>query len=52
MAPAKHTAAVIVEGGDVELKEIAVPKPGQNEVLVKVIAAALNPTDCEANFVD
>jgi len=47
MAPSKHTAAIIVEGGgSVELREIDVPRPGVNEVLVKVVAAALNPTDC------
>ncbi|KAJ6629375.1 dehydrogenase [Mycena sp. CBHHK59/15] len=45
MAPAKHLAAVIVEGGNVEVKEVDVPKVGENEVLVKVVAAALNPTD-------
>ena len=51
MAPSKHTAAVIAEGGGVvELKQIDVPKPGDNEVLVRVIAAALNPTDCEPDY--
>ncbi|KAI0028448.1 dehydrogenase [Vararia minispora EC-137] len=46
MSPTKHFAAIIVEGGGaVELEEIDVPKPGKNEVLVKVVAAALNPTD-------
>ncbi|KAI0036673.1 zinc-binding oxidoreductase ToxD [Vararia minispora EC-137] len=46
MAPAKHLAAVIREGGGfVEVKEVDVPKPGENQVLVRVIAASLNPTD-------
>ncbi|KAI0028449.1 dehydrogenase [Vararia minispora EC-137] len=45
MAPARHIAAVIAGGGPVELKEVDVLKPGENEVLVKVVAAALNPTD-------
>ncbi|KZV68034.1 dehydrogenase [Peniophora sp. CONT] len=45
MAPSTHFAAVINRKGDVEVKKIAVPKAGEGEVLVKVVAAALNPTD-------
>lgn len=48
MAPSTHTAAVVTEKGDVEVKKIAVPKVGEGEVLVKVVASALNPTDCES----
>lgn len=47
MPASTHTAAVIVEGGKVELRKIEVPKVGENEVLVNVVAAALNPVDCE-----
>lgn len=32
--------------GGVELKEVDVPLPAPDEVLVKVAAAAQNPTDC------
>lgn len=46
MAPSTHTAAVINEKAEVEVKKIALPKVGEGEVLVKVVAAALNPTDC------
>ncbi|KZV63568.1 dehydrogenase [Peniophora sp. CONT] len=45
MAPSTHTAAVVNEKGNVELKEIPVPEVGEGDVLVKVVAAALNPTD-------
>ncbi|KZV68026.1 GroES-like protein [Peniophora sp. CONT] len=45
MAPSTHTAAVINEKAEVEVKKIAVPRVGEGEVLVKVVAAALNPTD-------
>ncbi|KAH9967149.1 chaperonin 10-like protein [Russula dissimulans] len=45
MASTKQTAVVIQQDGSVALQEIAVPKPGPNEILVKVVAAAQNPTD-------
>ena len=47
MAPAKMKAIVTVGGGNIELKEIDVPRPGPTEALVKIVAAAQNPTDCE-----
>ena len=50
MVPSTHIAAVINEKGDVELKKVAVPKAGENEVLVKVAAAALNPADCACHM--
>jgi NADPH:quinone reductase-like Zn-dependent oxidoreductase len=46
MSSAKQTAAVITANGSVELKQVDMPKPGANEVLVKVAAAALNHIDC------
>lgn len=51
MAPSTHTAAVVTDNGEVEVKKIAVPNVGEGEVLVKVFAAALNPTDCESTVV-
>ncbi|KAI5120956.1 hypothetical protein M0805_001661 [Coniferiporia weirii] len=38
-------AIISVGAGNVELGEIDVPQPGSTEILVKVIAAAQNPTD-------
>lgn len=45
MAPTKQLAVVINAEGGVDLKEVDVPKPGPGEILVKVVAAAQNPTD-------
>jgi NADPH:quinone reductase-like Zn-dependent oxidoreductase len=47
MAPTIQKAIVIQQDGSVALREIAVPKPGPDEILVKIVAAAQNPTDCE-----
>jgi len=33
------------KGTDLEIREIAVPAPDDEEVLVKIIAAAVNPLD-------
>jgi NADPH:quinone reductase-like Zn-dependent oxidoreductase len=46
MAPTVQKAAVIQQDGSVALREVAVPKPGPDEILVKVVAAAQNPADC------
>ena len=47
MAPSKMKAAVTIgEKGRVAVKEIDVPKPGPGELLVKIVASAANPTDC------
>lgn len=46
MASSTMKAAVLASGGRLDLKDIDIPKPGPTEILVKVIAAALNPGDC------
>ena len=46
MAPIVQKAIIVQQDGSVALREIAVPKPGPDEVLVKVVAAAQNPADC------
>ena len=46
MTPALQRAVIIQQDGSVALREIAVPKPGPDDILVKVVAAAQNPTDC------
>ena len=51
MAPSTYSASIITESGDLELKKVPLPKPGENEALVKVVAAALNPTDCKSYVV-
>ncbi|KAI0292281.1 chaperonin 10-like protein [Russula brevipes] len=45
MAPTIQKAIVVQQDGSVALREIAVPKPGPDEILVKIVAAAQNPTD-------
>lgn len=50
MAPTKQLAVVINAEGGVDLKEVDVPKPGSGEILVKVVAAAQNPTDWSVPF--
>ncbi|KAH9032324.1 zinc-binding oxidoreductase ToxD [Lactarius hengduanensis] len=45
MAPALQRAIVVQQDGSVALREIPVPKPGPDDILVKVVAAAQNPTD-------
>jgi NADPH:quinone reductase-like Zn-dependent oxidoreductase len=49
-----QTQLAIVVGSDItsySLKSIDVPKPEADEILVKIHAAAQNPTDCETNAV-
>ena len=46
MAPTVQKAVVIQQDGSVALREIPVPKPGPDEILVKVVAVAQNPADC------
>lgn len=39
--------AIVTTGdGNCELRDVQVPKPGPKEILVKVYAAAQNPSDC------
>jgi hypothetical protein len=47
MVPTVQKAVVIQQDGSVALREVAVPKPGPDEILVKVVAAAQNPADGE-----
>ena len=42
--------AIVVTGNGIVLRDAAVPKPGPDDILVKVAAAAQNPTDCERSF--
>ena len=46
MAPTKQKAVVITENGPT-LCLADVPKPGPGQILVEVVAAAQNPTDCQ-----
>jgi NADPH:quinone reductase-like Zn-dependent oxidoreductase len=46
MAPTKQKAVVITETGPT-LCLTDVPKPGPGQILVRVIAAAQNPIDCQ-----
>ncbi|TFY70232.1 hypothetical protein EVG20_g2769 [Dentipellis fragilis] len=50
MAPTKMKAAVIGEDGKISLQEVDVPKLGPGQILVKVQAAAQNPTDWKSAF--
>ena len=45
--PTTMKALVTLGDGGFELKEVKTPSPAANQVLVKVVAAAQNPTDCE-----
>src|SRR5216684_2184339 len=49
MAPIKQRAAFVSKTG-VTFGLVDVPKPGPGQVLVKVVAAAQNPTDCQFQF--
>jgi NADPH:quinone reductase-like Zn-dependent oxidoreductase len=44
-------AAIVVEGGRLEIKDIPIPVPGEGEILIKVATFAQNPTDCGLLFV-
>ena len=43
----KTMVAVLTTGnGGIELRRITLPQPGPEKVLIKVVVAAQNPTDC------
>jgi hypothetical protein len=46
MAPIKQRAAFVSESG-LTFGLVDVRKPGPGQILVKVVAAAQNPTDCQ-----
>ncbi|KAI0040741.1 GroES-like protein [Auriscalpium vulgare] len=48
MAPIKQQASVVGENGTAVLAEVDVPKLGPGQILVKVVAAAQNPSDWKA----
>jgi NADPH:quinone reductase-like Zn-dependent oxidoreductase len=50
MTPTKQRAAIVSSSG-VTFGLADVPKPGPGQILVKVVAAAQNPTDCQFRFV-
>jgi NADPH:quinone reductase-like Zn-dependent oxidoreductase len=43
--PKEMNSSVIVSHGKVGFARIPVPQPGKNQVLVKVEAATINPSD-------
>lgn len=47
MVPVKMKAIVTAGEKKWELRKVDVPRPGPKEILVKVVAAAQNPADCE-----
>lgn len=50
MRSALQRAIIVQKDGSVALREIAVPKPGPDDILVKVVAAAQNPTDWKSAY--
>ena len=38
-------SAIVSAGPKVEIKDVPIPKPGENEVLIKVAVSGSNPKD-------
>jgi len=47
-APDRMQGVLVGEGGTLSVREIPVPRPGPDEVLIKVRAAGVNPVDWKA----
>jgi aspyridone synthetase trans-acting enoyl reductase len=43
--PSTHNALVVIERGKVAVKQQSVPRFNEDEILIRVRAVALNPTD-------
>jgi hypothetical protein len=46
MVPDTMKALVTVGDGSCQLQDVKIPSLGADQILVKVVAAAQNPTDC------
>lgn len=44
-APKMMKALVLAEDGSVAVQDVPIPKPRDGEVLVKILAAPINPSD-------
>jgi NADPH:quinone reductase-like Zn-dependent oxidoreductase len=49
--PSHHRALVVVEKGKVAVNEQPLPKFSDDEILVRVKAVALNPTDWKVRYI-
>ncbi len=48
--PSTHNALVVIEKGKVAVKQQPLPKFNEDEILIRVRAVALNPTDWKVCF--
>ena len=49
--PQTHRAVIVQADGTVKTEERPVPAVGENEILVKVFAIAINPTDWKRTYI-